>query len=163
MNMNRVHCVFNNKYMDKVNDDEEEVEIIIGDYNTESESDSVKLDIKDSPNMYTLLCTNILKSGDCKRKKCTFAHNTEQLCPITCKYDVKCTSKRCSFIHSKESKDDYVKRMGYTNLKPKKQIKCYVINTTEEMALTDFEIALKTGHKYFTIVIKEENSPKPGY
>lgn len=153
----RVDSIVNTtKYYDDVND----VEIIIGDYNDYSDnvnnvSTDDEIEEKVNPNMYTMMCKNILDKGECKRNKCTFAHTVEQLRPITCKFNNRCVNKKCTFIHTKETKEDYFKRLNLTHLRGKKQVKCYIIRTDSKQAEEDIKIALKTGHKYFTIIIDD--------
>lgn len=153
----RVDSVINTtKYYDEVDD----VEIILGDYNHYSDTDcnSTDDDIEEkvNPNMYTMMCKNILDKGECKRGKCTFAHTIDQLRPVTCKFDNKCVNKKCTFIHSKETKEEYFKRLNISHLRTKKQVKCYIIRTDSIHAKEDVMIALATGHKYFTIIVDDK-------
>ena len=116
----RIETVINSS---KYYDEEDDLEIILGDYNDYSDnlddidSDSDELEKKVNPNMYTMMCKNILERGECKRGKCTFAHTIDQLRPVKCKYDNKCVNKKCTFIHSKENKDQYFKRLNISHLK----------------------------------------------
>ena len=154
----RIDTVINST---KYYDEEDDLEVILGDYNDYSDlddidSDSDELEEKINPNMYTMMCKNILERGECKRGKCTFAHTIDQLRPVKCKYDHKCVNKKCTFIHSKETKEQYFKRLNISHLKAKEQVKCFIIKTDLKHAKEDFAIALHSGHKYFTIIIKDE-------
>ena len=143
-------------------DEDDDVEIILGDYHKHSPSQSNiqssddEIEEKVNPNMYTMMCKNIMDKGECKRSKCTFAHTIEQLRPVTCKFDERCVNEKCSFIHSKESKDEYFERLNISHLRKKKQIKAYVIRTNTKDAREDVLIALASGYKYFTIIIDDK-------
>jgi hypothetical protein len=46
--------------------------------------------------------------------------------------------------------------LNISHLKAKEQVKCFIIKTDIKHAEEDFAIALHSGHKYFTIIIKDE-------
>lgn len=139
-------------------DEEDDVEIVLEEYDANDISTSDESDIDEIINdkVYTMMCRNIIENGTCNRSKCTFAHTIEQLRPVTCKFDEKCVNKKCTFIHTKETKDDYVKRMGLDKVNIKPKMKCHVIRTSQKEAEEDMKIALYSGHKYVLMVIKDE-------
>jgi hypothetical protein len=116
-----------------------------------------------NPNANTLMCSLIISTGICKKKKCNFAHTLESLTPRLCKYDRKCRISKCLFIHTKESKEQYCSRLELVipeKQKPilkKKQKKSVVIKTTKSRLYEDLQIAMKINNdRFFSILIEDE-------
>ena len=61
----------------------------------------------------TRWCKNIVDSGYCRRKVCSFCHTEDEFEFKTCRQD-KCYRKNCPFLHHWESVSDYKKRTNFT-------------------------------------------------
>ena len=62
----------------------------------------------------TAFCRRMFTHGICKLEGCTFAHSIDELVPIRCKWDRRCSNPECTFFHPslKETKEEYMKRNG---------------------------------------------------
>ena len=143
----------------------DDIELVI-DYeslNKELSSDSEKDDEVVNPNANTLMCKSILDIGECRNKRCTYAHSIDVLKPRICKYDKKCRIKKCVFIHSNETKEEYCSRNVIVipekqkRYQKKKEMKSVIIKTTRKNIDEDIKIALTIGHKFFTILLIDDD------
>lgn len=61
--------------------------------------------------------------GKCPRSFCKFAHTFEELTPVTCNMQDKCNRmNECEFLHGKETKEEYLTRLGFINCAKKIEI-----------------------------------------
>jgi hypothetical protein len=80
---------------------------------------------------YTQICRNIINTGKCSYKKCSFAHTLKQLVINNCKFGNSCnhivkkdknfvnnekTRKICNYKHPVESLDNYYNRIGLNKI-----------------------------------------------
>ena len=105
---------------------------------------------KEIGNFRTKPCRNIINTGLCTRKKCTFAHSMEEWRVPICRYDMNCRyingkinkfgnmieGSICRFKHTYESSEEWLNRTGqvYPNLPltNKKYNEKFVIDIEDE-------------------------------
>lgn len=61
-------------------------------------------------------CRHILNKGKCVITHCTFAHSMEDLSPPPCLFEESCKKLGCNSIHPRESRDEWLKKMGYIDI-----------------------------------------------
>lgn len=70
----------------------------------------------------TVPCRNMARQGKCVVDTCTFAHSTGDLRELPCVRE-DCDMTRCRNIHDGESRDEWLKRSGYSTLFSKKSLR----------------------------------------
>jgi hypothetical protein len=73
-------------------------------------------------------CRHIINKGKCIITHCTFAHSMEELTPPLCIFEEGCKKLSCNSIHPSESRNDWIKKMGYIDIF---QNKLYVLPRPE--------------------------------
>jgi len=69
---------------------------------------------KSTTNIRTRWCANMIATGKCYNKKCSFAHNESEYVFSTCHNGNYCRKKTCMFKHDNETVDEFKIRTKFT-------------------------------------------------